>query len=81
MVRDSMSIVFMAASQLSNLWQNFRRFTCNQKTCERDFLDFCRRQNAINAIWRLTLRRMLTQSLELKFVCENVAFVLDNKYT
>ena len=37
--------------------------------------------NATNAIRRLTLRRMLTQSLELKFMCENVAFVIDNKYT
>ena len=38
-----------------------------------------RPKNAINAIWRLTLRRMVTQSLELKILCENVAFVLDNE--
>ena len=37
-------------------------------------------KNAINAILRLTLGRLLTQSLELKFWCENVAFVLDNEY-
>ena len=41
----------------------------------------CLRQNAINAVWRLTLRRMLTQSLELNFLGENIAFVVDNKYT
>ena len=38
------------------------------------------RKNVIKAMWRLTLRRRLTQSLELKFSCENVAFFLDIKY-
>ena len=37
-------------------------------------------QNEINIIWRLTLRNALTESLELKFLCENIAFVLNNKY-
>ena len=37
-------------------------------------------QNAINAILRLTLRHVLTESLELKFLCENIAFVLNNNY-
>ena len=50
------SIVFMAASQQSNMWRNVRRSIGKQKTGE------------------------LTQLLELK-LCDNVAFVLDNKYT
>ena len=37
-------------------------------------------QNVINAIWRLTLRPVLTESLELKFLCENIAFVAHNNY-
>ena len=37
-------------------------------------------QNAINAILRLTLRHVLTDSLELKFLCENFAFALNNNY-
>ena len=32
------------------------------------------RQNTINVIWRLTLRRMLAESFELKLLCKNVAF-------
>ena len=39
------------------------------------------RQNAINVIRRLTLRRMLAESFELKFLCKNVAFVVEYKYT
>ena len=34
----------------------------------------------INAILRLTLRHVLKESLELKFLCENIAYVLDNNY-
>ena len=34
----------------------------------------------INAIWGLALRHVSTESLELKFLCENIAFVLYNKY-
>ena len=37
-------------------------------------------QTAIDAIWRLTLRHVLKESLELKFWCENIAFVLNNKF-
>ena len=37
-------------------------------------------QNAINAILRLTLRHVLTELLGLKFLCENIAFVLTNNY-
>ena len=37
-------------------------------------------KNAKNAILRLTLRHVLTESLELKFLCENVAFVLNDNY-
>ena len=29
---------------------------------------------------RLTLRHVLTKSLELKILCENIAFVLNNNY-
>ena len=34
----------------------------------------------IYAILRLTLRHVLKESLELKFLCENIAYVLDNNY-
>ena len=37
-------------------------------------------QNVINAIVRLTLRHVLMEPLELKFLCENITFVLYNKY-
>ena len=37
--------------------------------------------NAINTIWKLALRHVLTESLELKCVCENCEFVLNNKDT
>ena len=37
---------------------------------------FVNAQNVINAIWRLALRHELTESLELKFVCE----ILNHKY-
>ena len=37
-------------------------------------------QNAINAILRLALRNVLTESLELNFLCENIASVLNNNY-
>ena len=40
-----------------------------------------RQKNAINVIWRLTLRRMLAESLELKFLRKNVAFVVEYKFT
>ena len=35
----------------------------------------------INTIWKVTLRHVLTESLELKCVCENCAFVLNMKDT
>ena len=38
-------------------------------------------QNAISAIWRLTLRHVLTGSLELNFLRETIVFVLNNKYS
>ena len=47
---------------------------CNIKT------SFSYDQYALNAIWRLTLRYVLTESLEIKILYENVAFVLNNKY-
>ena len=34
----------------------------------------------INAICRLTLHHVLTESLELKLFCKNFRFVLNNKY-
>ena len=37
-------------------------------------------QYALNAIWRLTLRHVLTEPLELKILYENIAFVQNNKY-
>ena len=37
-------------------------------------------QNVINAILRLTLRHVLRESLKLKFLCENIAFVLNDNY-
>ena len=36
-------------------------------------------QNVINAIRRLTLRHVLIESMELNFLLENIAFVLNNK--
>ena len=38
-------------------------------------------KNAINVIWRLTLRHMLAESFELKLLCKNVAFIVEYKYT
>ena len=38
-------------------------------------------KNAINAIWRLTLRRMFAESFELELLCKNVAFIVEYKYT
>ena len=38
-------------------------------------------KNVINVIWRLTVRRMLAESFEFKFLCKNVAFVVECKYT
>ena len=37
-------------------------------------------QNAINAILSLTLRHVLTESQKLNFLCESIAFVLNNNY-
>ena len=34
-------------------------------------------KNASNVIWRLTLRRMLAESLELKLLCKNVALIVE----
>ena len=42
---------------------------------------FVNAKNAINVIWRLTLRRMLAESFELKWLCKNVAFIVEYKYT
>ena len=52
---------------------------------QRQFLNeisgsFCICLNAITAIWRLPLRRVLTETLEFKFLCESIAFVLNGKY-
>ena len=68
-------------SQLSKLWRNDRGSTGKQKTFKRDFgVFFVYAQNANNAILRLTLRHVLMESLELKFLCENIAFVLNNNH-
>ena len=50
--------------------------TGKQKMFERDFWVFLYTLK----MWRLALRHELTESLELKSVCENIAFVLNNKY-
>ena len=75
------SAVLGVASQLPKLWRNDRESTGKQKTFKRNFRVFLYyAQNAINAIWRLTLRHVVTEPLELKFLCKNIAFVLNNKY-
>ena len=56
---------------------NFRRFkTLALRTMAGDAL----KVDVNNVILRLTLRHVLTESLELKFLCENIAFVLNNNY-
>ena len=68
-------------SQLSKLWRNDRGSTGKQITFKRDFgVFFVYAKNVIGAIWKLTLRHVLTASLELKILCENNAFVLNNNY-
>ena len=52
----------------------------NRKHLKEILGSFVHAQNAINAILRLTLRHVLMESLELKFLCENIAFVLNNNY-
>ena len=74
------SVVLGVVSQLPKLWRNDSGSTGKQKTLRRDFRVFVYMpKNAINAIWRLTLHHVLTEPLELKFLRENIAFVLDNK--
>ena len=70
------SIVLSVESQLIKLWRNDSGTTGKQKTFERDFWVFLYTLK----MWRLALRHELTESLELKSVCENIAFVLNNKY-
>ena len=70
------SIVLSEESQLIKLWRNDSGTTSKQKTFERDFWVFLYTLK----MWRLALRHELTESLELKSVCENIAFVLNNKY-
>ena len=38
-------------------------------------------KNAMNVIWRLTLRRMYAESFKLKLMYNNVAFIVEYKYT
>ena len=52
----------------------------NRKRLNEIFGYFAYAQNAINAIWRLTLRHVLTEPLELKMLYENIELVLNNKY-
>ena len=52
----------------------------NRKHLTRFWGLFVYAKNAINAILRLTLRHVLMESLELKFLCENITFVLNNNY-
>ena len=39
----------------------------------------CRRSST-NAIWKLTSCHVLTEPLELKLLCENIAFAISNNY-
>ena len=52
----------------------------NRKHLNEILGSFVYAKNAINAILRLTFRHVLTESLELKFLCQNIAFVLNNNY-
>ena len=52
----------------------------NRKHLNEILGSFLYAQHAINAILMLTLRHVVTESLELKFLCENIAFVLNNYY-
>ena len=52
----------------------------NRKHLNEILGSFVYAKNAINAILRLTLRHVLTESLELNFLCKNIAFVLNNNY-
>ena len=72
------SVVLGVAIQLSNLLRNDRVST--GKTFKRDFGVFFNVQNAINAAQRLTLRHVFMESLELNFLWDNIAFVLNNTY-
>ena len=74
-------VTLCVASQLSKLWRNDSGSTSKQKTFNQIFEYFVDTQNSINKIWMLTLRHVLTESLELKHLCDNIAFVLNNKYT
>ena len=73
-------VVFGVPSQLSNLWRNDSGSTGKQKMFEQDFVFFfVYAQNVINVFWKLTLRHVLMESLELNLFCTNIAFVLNNK--
>ena len=76
------SVVLGFALQQSKLGQNDSVSTVKQKVFLKTIILglFVYAKNVINTIWRLTLRHVLTESLELKFMCENIAFVLNNKY-
>ena len=52
----------------------------NRKHLNEILGSFVYAQKVINAIWRLTLRHVLTESLELKFLCKNIVFVLNIKF-
>ena len=52
----------------------------NRKHLNEILVFFVYTQNAIYANLRLTLRHVVTESLELNFLCENIAFVLNNNY-
>ena len=52
----------------------------NRKYLNEILGSFIYAKNVINAILRLTLRHVFKESLELKFLCENIAYVLDNNY-
>ena len=51
----------------------------NRKRLNETLGTFVSAQNMINVIWRLMLRHVLTESLEVILLCKNIAFLLNNK--
>ena len=69
------SIVSNLTSQQSILWRNVSWSTDQQKKHLYEIsMVFVYAKNAINAIWRLTLRRMFSRLLKLIFLYNIVAF-------
>ena len=75
------SVVLGVSSQLSKLWRNDRVSTGKQKKFRRNYGVFLYMPKMrLTNCRRRTLHHELTESLELKFLYENIAFVLNNNY-